>query len=128
LGLQQEGIIATAKHYPGKTLVVRDPHKFIVSADISNEDLYPYQYLSGQGDVKAIMISHIIPSGAVAAQSPAVASPELITHLQQNFSGLIISDEINMLGLKNFYPTLDGLYIAVFAAGNDLILNFLIEL
>ena len=37
---------------------------------------------------------------------------------------MIISDEISMLGLKNFYPTSDALYIAVFKAGNDLVLNF----
>ena len=29
-----------------------------------------------------------------------------------------------MLGLKDFYPSIDDMYIAVFAAGNDLVLNF----
>ena len=32
VGLQAEGVIGTAKHYPGKTLVVKDPHKFVVQA------------------------------------------------------------------------------------------------
>ena len=122
-GLQQEGVLATAKHYPGKTLIVRDPHKYLVAANIEAQDVYPYSQLSS--DVSSIMVSHIISSGAVDSQGiPAVASPEVIGALKQNYSGLIISDEINMLGLKNYYPTLDEMYIAVFKAGNDVVLNF----
>lgn len=122
-GLQQEGILATAKHYPGKTLIVRDPHKFVVVASIDAHDVYPYYQLSS--DVASIMVSHIISSGAVDSHGlPAVASAEVIGELKKNFSGLIISDEINMLGLKNYYFTLDDMYIAVFKAGNDIVLNF----
>lgn len=122
-GLQQEGILATAKHYPGKTLIVRDPHKFVVVATIDAHDVYPYYQLSSE--VSAIMVSHIISSGAVDSQGiPAVASAEVIGELKKNFSGLIISDEINMLGLRNYYPTVDEMYIAVFKAGNDVVLNF----
>ena len=124
LGLQKEGIMATAKHYPGKTLVVRDPHKFIVTADISPEDLFPYYYLAKKQDLKAVMVSHIIPSGAVVSTFPSVASADVVQHLRQNFGGLIITDEVNMLGLKNFYPTLEVMYLAIVEAGNDLILNF----
>lgn len=122
-GLQQQGILATAKHYPGKTLVVRDPHKYLVAAEINARDVYPYSQLSSE--VSSIMVSHIISSGAVDSHGiPAVSSAEVIGELKKNFSGLIISDEINMLGLKEYYSTLDEMYIAVFKAGNDIVLNF----
>lgn len=125
LGLQNQGIIATVKHYPGKTLVVRDPHKFIVAADISEEDIYPYQYLIKKKDVRAVMVSHIISSGEVDSEGiPAVVSKKVIDELKKNFDGLIISDEIHMLGLKDFYDSVDEMYLAVFKAGNDIILNF----
>lgn len=124
LGLQKEGIMATAKHYPGKTLVVRDPHKFLVEAEIEKKDIYPYDYLTQKGEVKAIMVSHVIPSGEIQAQIPSVASPEVVGELKNAFPGLIISDEVNMLGLKKFYPRMDDAYVAVFKAGNDLIINF----
>ncbi|PIZ52093.1 hypothetical protein COY27_01230 [Candidatus Woesearchaeota archaeon CG_4_10_14_0_2_um_filter_33_13] len=125
LGLQSKGIIATAKHYPGKTLVIKDPHKNIVSAQISSEDIYPYTYLLGKDEVDSVMVSHIITTGVVDSGGiPSVVSPNLIMPLKKEFSGLVISDEINMLGLKNFYPTLDELYVDVFKAGNDLVLNF----
>lgn len=125
LGLQNQGVIATVKHYPGKTLVVRDPHKFIVAADISEEDVYPYEYLLGRGDAKAVMVSHLITTGVVDTEGiPAVVSKKVIDDIKKDYDGLIISDEIHMLGLKNFYPTLDEMYIAVFKAGNDIVLNF----
>ncbi len=123
LGLQKENIIATAKHYPGKTLVVQDPHKFLVAADISLDDIYPYSQL--KSSVKAVMVSHIIASGVVDSRGiPSVVSPEVINAVRSHYDGLIITDEINMLGLKNFYKTDDEMYLAVFKAGSDLILDF----
>jgi len=125
LGLQNQGIIGTAKHYPGKTLVGKDPHKLIVAAQIDGKDIFPYQYLSDRGDVKAIMVSHIISLGEINSKGvPAVVSKEVIDNLREDFDGLIISDEIHMLGLKSFFETVDEMYIAVFKGGSDIILNF----
>jgi beta-N-acetylhexosaminidase len=124
-GMEGEGITTTLKHYPGKTLVVRDPHKYIVSADISSDDVYPFNSLSGKNLAPSIMVSHIISSGVIDSEGkPAVVSKPTIDNLKQQYNGLIISDEINMLGLKNYYKNIDDLYVDVFASGNDLVLNF----
>ena len=124
-GLQKNNILATAKHYPGKTLVVRDPHKFIVNARIDPRDIFPYDYLAEIGEVKAVMVSHIITDGAINSGTvPSVVSRKVLDDLKKKYPGLIISDEIHMLGLKNFYNSLDEMYVAVFKAGNDLVLNF----
>ncbi len=123
LGLQNEKIMATAKHYPGKTLVARDPHKFLVTATVGASDLVPYQEVADTA--QGIMVSHIIVDGALDSQGlPSVVSPGIIQGLPEQFSGLVITDEINMLGLRSFYPTLDEMYIAVLQAGSDIILNF----
>ena len=104
-------------------MAIRDPHKFLIAAETSEKDVYPYLQL--KPTVKGIMINHLISSGAVDSQGvPSVASPAVVDSVRNNFSGLIISDEINMLGVRNFYSSLDELYLAVFKAGNDLILNF----
>jgi len=125
LGLQTQDVIATAKHYPGKTLVVKDPHKYLVAAKIDGDDIFPYKYLANKGDVKAIMVSHVITSGEIESEGvPSVVSEKVIKELRQYYDGLIISDEIHMLGLKKFYENIDDMYIAVFRAGNDVILNF----
>ncbi len=125
LGLQTHGITATVKHYPGKTLAVQDPHKFVVAAEITERDLFPYDYILEKGEAKAVMVSHLITTGSIdSGGMPAVVSEEIIRNIKQEFAGLIISDEINMLGLKNFFGDDDEMYIAVFKAGNDLVLNF----
>lgn len=124
-GMQSEGIMATAKHYPGKTLVIKDPHKYLVSAEISEEDVYPFKILAGTPDLKGVMVSHIISEGVVSSEGkPAVVSVSIMGGLKNNFSGIIFSDEVNMLGLKDYYSSMDEMYIAVFAAGNDLVINF----
>ncbi len=125
LGLQNQNIIATAKHYPGKTLVVNDPHKGLVAVDIDKVDSYPYDYLAEKDDVKAVMVTHVISGGEVNSEGkPAVASEKAVGLLKEKYGGLIITDDTMMLGLRNFFPSVDDLYIAVFKAGNDLIINF----
>ncbi|OGZ65457.1 MAG: hypothetical protein A2822_01255 [Candidatus Staskawiczbacteria bacterium RIFCSPHIGHO2_01_FULL_41_41] len=124
-GLQTQQVLGTAKHYPGKTLIVKDPHKYVVAAEIGKKDVYPYQYLVEKGEVKAIMVSHVISSGQIDSSGiPAVASKKVLDELRANYDGLIVSDEIHMLGLKNYYRSLDEVYVAVFKAGNDVVLNF----
>jgi len=125
LGLQNQGVIATVKHYPGKTLVAEDPHKLVVAAEIEDEDIYPYKYLIDKGDVKALMVTHIIASGKVDSEGfPSIVNENVISNIKKDYGGLIISDEIHMLGLKNYYGSVDEMYVAVFKAGNDVILNF----
>lgn len=127
LGLQDEGILATAKHYPGKTLVIKDPHKYLTAAEITEEDIYPYKSLIEKGTVKAIMVNHLITFGQVNSEGkPSVASQKIVHGLRQTlgFKGLILTDEINMLGLKKFYNTPEEMYLDVFKGGADLILNF----
>lgn len=125
LGLQDENIIGTAKHYPGKTLIIKDPHKYLAAAEIEANDLYPYQELAQKGSVKAVMVSHLITYGEVNSEGkPSDASQKIISGLRDEFNGIIVTDEINMLGLKKFYKSLDEMYLDVFNAGPDVILNF----
>jgi beta-N-acetylhexosaminidase len=124
LGLQSQDIIATAKHFPGKTLVANDPHKGLVIAEIDQVDLFPYDYLSKKTDVGGIMVTHVIALGEVNSEGePSVVSQQVVGMLG-DYGGLIITDDTMMLGLRNFYDSVDEMYIAVFNAGNDLILNF----
>ena len=127
--LQSFDVSATAKHYPGKTLVVSDPHQNLVSATIDSEDLVPYESLvakEGENLVDLIMVSHIIVDGEVSSNaSPSSVSTELMHPLKESYAGLIISDDILMRGLQDFYEEdLDQLYIDLVLAGHDLIINF----
>jgi beta-N-acetylhexosaminidase len=125
LGLQSQGIIANGKHFPGNTLVAKDPHKHILVTSVNEKDIYPYTYLSEKDEIKSFMVSHQIVTGAINSEGyPSVVSRKAISSLKKDFSGLIISDDTMMGGLRMFYDDVDDLYIDVFKSGNDLILNF----
>ena len=47
-----------------------------------------------------------------------------IADLKSRFDGLVVTDEINMLGLRESYHSQEQMYIDLFKAGNDIILNF----
>lgn len=123
-GISEYGILTTVKHYPGKTLTDIDPHKNIDRKNISEKDLYPF-LVSIENNVPGIMVSHIIANGTLDSEGkPAVVSEKLLEDLRGEYEGLIVTDEINMLGLKDYYSDIDQMYIDVFKADNDIILNF----
>ena len=125
LGLQSQGIIGTVKHYPGKTLVTKDPHKFLVTAMIDTHDTYPYDYLLRKQEPKAVMVTHVIATGVVDSEGkPSVVSVRAVGGIKSEFSGLIVTDDTMMLGLRNFYSSREEMYVDVFKAGNDLVINF----
>ncbi|MFH1803162.1 MAG: glycoside hydrolase family 3 N-terminal domain-containing protein [archaeon] len=121
--LQKEGIIATAKHYPGGSME-KNPHWRLVKAEIDKEDLENFD-IAIQSEVKAIMIGHAIVHGEIGSnKKPATASPEVIAKLRENFSGLIITDDINMLGLRLKYLfQRKKMCVDLAKAGNDIILD-----
>lgn len=122
-GLQEMGILATSKHYPGETLSTADPHKYEVSTEINKDDLYPFE-ADMQTGVDAIMLNHLIVSGEVNSDSkPTVVSKTITQNLTQQYSGLIITDEVHMMGLRKYYSNEDEMYIDLFKADNDMILN-----
>jgi beta-N-acetylhexosaminidase len=123
-GLQENGILATSKHYPGKTLSIRDPHQYITYATIDDSDLMPFKKTIGN-NVSAIMISHVIVNGLVDSESkPSVVSQKLVSGLRNQFAGLIVTDEVHMLGLDKYYTDADRMYVDLFKADNDLVLYF----
>jgi len=129
-GLSTQGILSVAKHYPGKTLCVSDTHLVGGQAEIESQDLLPFQTAMNEG-VSGIMISHLIVNGAINSQGkPGVVSPTLVQDLKNEFTGLIITDEIGMLGLRDYYTNAQGqtnykqMFLDLFQTENDLILTF----
>jgi len=127
-GLKEQNILAIAKHYPGKTLL-EDVHNKLVKKTIEEDDLVPFQDLINN-NVPGIMVSHTIVDGTVNSEGKPVSVSKLPTELSKKYSGLIVTDEIGMSGLKEFYTSEDGfvdyrsMFIDLFNTGNDLILTF----
>ncbi len=123
-GLEENNIIATSKHYPGKTLVGKDPHKHITYITIEQPDLVPFE-INIKNNVSAIMITHTITKGIIDSESkPSVVSKPVVDSLRKQYDGLIITDEIRMLGLKDYYDNMEDMYIDLFRVDNDIILYF----
>lgn len=125
-GLQAEGVIATAKHFPGHGDIENDTHFGSVAIHHSLErvntvELAPFR-AAIQADVGAVMTGHIIFS-ALDKQNPATLSPVILDGLLREtlgFKKLIITDAMDMQAVAQRGRTESVL--GALEAGADLIL------
>ena len=128
-GMQAEGIMGSAKHFPGHGDTDQDSHKTLptISFDkdrIDEIELYPYKKLIKNG-LESVMTAHLnIPALDARQGYPSSASETIVTDLLKNtlnFKGLVITDALNMKGASDF-KTPGELDLAAFLAGNDILL------
>ncbi len=120
---QKNGIIATAKHFPGHGLVSGDTHKALQVIDGELKEIKNYPKLIQDG-VLSIMVAHIAVKNNEKYDTkglPSTLSPEIVTNLLRNefnFKGLIVTDAMNMGGVSSI-PNAE---IKAIEAGIDIIL------
>ncbi|MEE8349960.1 MAG: glycoside hydrolase family 3 N-terminal domain-containing protein [Acidobacteriota bacterium] len=128
-GFQETGLIATAKHFPGHGDTSRDSHLQLPVIPVSRErldqvELLPFQKVI-QAGVRAVMTAHlVIPALEPQPNLPATLSRRISTGLlkeEMGFEGLIVTDAMNMGGLRHHYGDAEAAVLA-FSAGADLIL------
>ncbi|MBI1222607.1 MAG: serine hydrolase [Bacteroidetes bacterium] len=128
-GLQDEGIIACVKHYPGHgdtetdshldLPVIRFPYK-----RLDTLELYPFRYLIDSGAM-SIMTAHLYvttldPKPQQASSlSYRIVRGKLIDSM--GFDGLIITDALNMKGVSKYIES-GKLEVKALQAGNDILL------
>jgi len=127
-GLQDAGIIACAKHFPGHGDTAVDSHHDLPCILHTREhldaiELYPFRQLINNG-VKAVMTAHLaLPTLEQNKKTPASLSYAITTQLLQKelgFNGLVVTDGLGMRGVtKNFAP--GALELQAIRAGNDLL-------
>ena len=126
-GLQDNGSIATLKHFPGHGDTRLDSHRGLPTvnrsrADLLRIDLHPFA-VGIQAGAKIVMTSHIIFSALDPAR-PATLSPIILGDLlrgELGFDGLVVSDSMNMHSMKRNYDPADAA-IQGFKAGVDLMM------
>ncbi len=128
-GMQDHGVMANAKHFPGHGDTNADSHYTTPVIHNSRErimdiDLYPYRELINQG-LMSIMVAHLhVPSLGSEEKLPTTLSPKVVTDLlknDMNFQGLIFTDALNMKGVSNLYKPGEVDVLALLA-GNDVLL------
>jgi len=130
-GAHSAGMLVTAKHFPGHGDTASDSHLGLAKVDGSLErlesvELPPFKKAIASG-VDAIMVAHVnAPALDPAPNSVATVSPAIVTGLLRNklqFSGVIITDALDMAGLTRLYAGNIGREaVDAFKAGNDMLL------
>ncbi|MGB7294482.1 MAG: glycoside hydrolase family 3 N-terminal domain-containing protein [Candidatus Aminicenantales bacterium] len=128
-GCQENGMIATAKHFPGHGDTAMDSHNLMptIEADLDRlekVELYPFARAIEAG-VEAVMIAHLyVPALDPTPDLPATLSPVILTDLLRKklgFTGLIVTDAMEMGGITRGFSATDAALRAV-KAGVDMVL------
>ena len=128
-GMQEAGVIATAKHFPGHGDTDVDSHLGLPTIPASAErlrelELKPFR-MAVEAGVKCIMVAHITYSAFPQMQGrPATLDPYFIEEVlrkEMGFKGLVVTDAMDMGGITNHYWPGQAAVMAI-NAGNDLIL------
>lgn len=121
---QSQGIVATAKHFPGHGLVEGDTHKqsVYINGDLKELEVYPPLIDSG---VLSIMMAHITIKNNKKYNTedlPASCSRTIVTDLlkkELGFKGIIITDALNIMKAVN---VIDNAPLLASKAGCDMLL------
>ena len=127
-GMQENGIIAVAKHFPGHGDTDVDSHHDLPIIPFSRDrldslELYPFQELIKHG-VGGIMVAHMhIPKLDPTHNLPSTLSPPIVKGLLKNelgFKGLVFTDAMVMKGVTKYFPPGEAEAKALIA-GNDVL-------
>ncbi|SDS38272.1 glycoside hydrolase family 3 N-terminal domain-containing protein [Christiangramia echinicola] len=128
-GMHKEGVLSSAKHFPGHGDTDSDSHKTLPTINFSSErisevELYPYKELIPEG-LSSIMVAHLnVPDLEPLDGKPASLSETIITDIlkkNMGFNGLIFTDALDMKGAsRNKKP--GEVDLDAFKAGNDVLL------
>jgi len=123
------GLITALKHFPGHGSSTADSHEGFV--DISESwdavELEPYGALFARGYADMVMVGHLYHdqyAGGSGAKLPSSLSPAWIDGVLRGklgFSGVVISDDLEMGAIRDHYNLADTVRLAV-RAGVDVLL------
>ncbi len=127
-GLQDEGVSAVIKHFPGHGDTREDTHIQAVVVPHTMERLRQVEFIPFREGVLAgadgVMTAHITLPEVAGESLPVTLSPALLRDVlrhELDFSGLIVTDSLVMAALTRYFPE-DQLPLRAFQAGADLLL------
>lgn len=129
LGMQDNGVLASAKHFPGHGDTGTDSHYDlpVIAHDLDRLDsveLLPFKILIQQG-VGGVMIAHLnVPALDNTPNLPSSLSTKIVTDLlrnELNFKGLVLTDGLEMHAVTKHFPK-GEVEARALAAGVDVLL------
>ena len=128
-GMQDNKVLACAKHFPGHGDTDADSHKTLPTVNhlkyrLDEVELVPFKKLINNG-IGSIMVAHLhIPVLDDTKNLAVSLSPKVVDGLlktEMGFTGLVITDGLNMKGVSDFYEP--GIVdVKALLAGNDVLL------
>lgn len=129
-GLQDAGVMACAKHFPGQRNVDIDSHFQLDTVPYTFEQLMNKQWIPFKATIDAgvsmMMTLHAAFPELDSSLTPATLSPVILNEYLRdklNFNGLIVTDDIQMKPIKDKYGIDGALIKAVDAGVNQIIVS-----
>ncbi|HMK21002.1 MAG TPA: glycoside hydrolase family 3 protein, partial [Terriglobales bacterium] len=129
-GARANGMLTTAKHFPGHGNTATDTHLAVANVtedwnQLNTIDLPPFRKAIAAG-VDAVMTAHVrVPALDPDPTHIATTSSRIITGLLKNdfgFHGLVVTDAMDMAGVSASYRANPGRAVVdAFKAGNDVL-------
>ena len=127
-GLQENNVMATAKHFPGHGDVAVDSHNDLPIINKSRSaldalELAPFRALIAAG-IGSVMVGHLsVPSIDSTPKTPTSLSRKAIHDLlkkELGFTGIAVTDALDMKAIGNYFPNGEA-NVQALLAGNDLL-------
>ena len=126
-GLEDGGVMAVGKHFPGHGNSSEDSHKTLPVInkslqEINTCELVPFRKFIEAG-LSGILTAHLLVPALDKGQAPTSLSPECVGTLLRNelgFDGLIFTDALNMKGATQLLK--GSACVNALLAGNDVLL------
>ena len=126
-GLEDGGVMAVGKHFPGHGSSNGDSHKMLpvinkTLQEINTCELVPFRRFIDAG-LSGILTAHLLVPAIDGGKAPTSLSPECINNVlreQLDFRGLIFTDALNMKGANSLLK--GSVCVNALLAGNDVLL------
>ncbi|MCR5889079.1 serine hydrolase [Hymenobacter sp. J193] len=126
-GMQDAGVLAVAKHFPGHGDTDTDSHLALPLVRVDERrldtlEMYPFRSLMRRG-LGGLMIAHLNIPALDSTGTPSTLSRPIVTDLVQRklgFEGVIFTDAMNMKGVISKYPPGEA-DVRALLAGNDVL-------
>ena len=126
-GLKKSNVVSVVKHFPGHGATTKDSHFLLPVinkkiSELEEDDILPFKIAIENG-AEAIMVGHLLVNDVNKIYPCSLSSEFIIKILRRKykFTGLIITDDLNMKAISFIYgPKLATM--KAFEAGNDIIM------
>ncbi|AHC14627.1 glycoside hydrolase family 3 protein [Salinispira pacifica] len=132
-GMEETGVISTAKHFPGHGNALGDSHGYmpVIEDDFETvweRDLLPYRMMIPEG-LPAVLSGHLSFPNISGSLRPASLNPyfkEEILRKQLDFQGIVITDDLYMGGAIEYGESqgwdMPRIVLEALKAGNDMVM------